>query len=454
MAKGSFEKRWLLIPKLTYLLMNFAIYCLYTYRRDFLVSYMGISHDTVVGAAVAICTFGGGLFWASVADKTGMYKTPLIICSIASCLSFFALYFFNPGTPFKLVGATFWFGWYAFFQSAFQPLCDNMTLRRVPDRTTYGRQKLFGSVAFAIITPVTTIVCGKSDRWYLLFPAMLIFNSAFVVFSLIFLRDPKPIAEESALVIAPAEKKKAVGVVGLFRIPRFFFAITIIFMIGLVRGIFSIFYSKFHKSLLHLKLEYSCASTVCGVLLEIVVFFFAGGIVTRFGVERCLLGSLVIGLVRIAAYLVLSLFVESGVLRSDVYPNLLGVIVCSIELLKGAIFGVTHVAAVQSIMVETPKELHSTAQAIYAGCYNNLAQFFVCLIGVAVSWICSRDDRREGKVMMVLAAVFSVVAIAMSSIRMYVNRRQPAAPAPEKQSVAAAGELGASETESEAKNKV
>lgn len=423
----SFSAHWQIVPKFTYLFMSFAVYCLYSYREKFLKFKLGLdSWQGIISSFISVSFFVGGLFWANVSDKTGQYKMPLIVCSFASTLSFFGLYWFDESTPGVLFAAFLFFSGFAFFQSSFQPLCDALILRMIPDRKTYGRQRLFSTVGYGMITVLFTNLCVNYG-WGLIFPAMCFLNGLFMIFIFFFLEDPEPLPspaktdEEQTANGSPTQQTQAAGnpFITLLKNPNFSFVIFIVFCIGLVRGIYTVFLSAYQTNVLNVPLTYSTASSVSGILLEIVIFFYSARIINYLGVYWSLLISLLLGLVRTILYLALSVLSrENGTFN--------GFAVVGIELLKGVIFGLTHTAAITIVMEEAPPHLRASAQAIYAGFYGHISSAVGSLIGQFVQNICKKRVQEPtravlytGNITLGLTAIFSILAMIMVSWRMF-----------------------------------
>ena len=121
-------------------------------------------------------------------------------------------------------GCTFWssgrrrrcgFRWYVFqsavFTSAFQPLTDALVLRLIPDKDTYGRQRLFLPLTYGFITTVMVLICQRF-RWIAVFPAMSLLNIMFISFIFLAVKNP-PISDSLRQARLAANRPGGGGVV-------------------------------------------------------------------------------------------------------------------------------------------------------------------------------------------------------------------------------------------------
>lgn len=415
----------LLIPKGNYIIMSFAYYCVYTFRSLFLEFYLGDkSKDGLYGAACALGTFSGGLFWARCADRTGDFTGILILCSVLSSLTFFSMFWLTPWS----VGL-FWislsaFFVYSFFQASFPSLTDSLTLKSIPDKSVYGRQRLFGTVAYGIITSLMNFLCTQYG-WISVFPAICLLNLLFILYIFCFLSNPAPAEKEAGQAV----QSSSLGYWYIARRKRFVYVMVIVFLVGYVRGIFTVFLSRYQRDVIGATTLVSTLATNAGIVLEIPVFFWGGQILSSLGVDNSLLMALFLGLCRILGYIMLSFGARSFPGRTILW----GTGICALELFKGPIFALTHGAAIKIVLSETPVEVHGRAQALYTVTYNNLSMLFGSLTGQLLNnWLGPKKGQSgqdeasavflSGNVLFGVTAALTIVAMVMAGGRMAFDK--------------------------------
>ncbi len=271
--------------------------------------------------------------------------------------------------------------------------------------------------------------------WIVVFPAMSLLNSVFILYILFVVRNP-PVTESlmrtrQAQALGQEEAARVPGVLTLLRLKRFIFVMTIVFFLGMVRGIFTVFLSTYQKNVIHIH-HYAIPFTpITGLSLEIPIFFYGKTIMRVLGVDYCLLTALFLGLVRIVSYLIVARFSRSYPGHSGLY----GFLVCIIELLKGPCFALTHNAAIKIVLAETPEILQGRAQALYAGLYNNLSTLVSCLLGQKIMDIfgpnpdMTTEDKETrqyiaGNILFLTAAIFTLIAMVLGVARLVMDRRR------------------------------
>ena len=413
--------------------MSLAYYCVYSFREAFFEYVLGLDNEVGwFGAAIAVATFCGGLFWAKSSDLTGDYKTQLILCTALACVSFYGMYFLEFDTRFTFYVSLFCFALNSFFLSAFQPLVDVLVLRIIYDKEAYGKQRLWLSITYGFISTVMSVLAHRIG-WISVFPAMSLLNSIFIIFILLAVQNPPVIESLRRSRLAEStgqrQREQVPGFMALLRNKRFIYVMIIVFFLGAVCGIFTVFLSGNQKNVIKISPTAIAIVPLTGLSLEIPIFFWGKSIIRVLGVDYGLLLALFIGLVRIISYLVVA-----GISRS--YPqheNTYGFLVCAIELLKGPCFALTHSAAIKIVMAETPEILHGRAQALYAGIYNNLSSLLSSLMGQTINSVYGPKDSmtpleqdqhrfRAGNINFVLAACFTIIAIILGTARLILDR--------------------------------
>ncbi|KRH91850.1 Major Facilitator Superfamily (MFS), partial [Pseudoloma neurophilia] len=153
--------------KCLYFFVKMQIFSFYFFRGPFCLSRFQISKadwGKITGTLLSL-TFFSNMFIAYINDKYKKPKTVLFILLIGATVSFECLYFLLPEQ--KIL---FWItlSFYLLFETGVTPLLDHhciQYLQYTPGTSTasYGRQRLWGAVAYALTNYITEILCKKPN---------------------------------------------------------------------------------------------------------------------------------------------------------------------------------------------------------------------------------------------------------------------------------------------------
>lgn len=308
-----------------------------------IIPYLGVFLDArgfssvEIGQLTAFITLAriiGPHLWANFSDKSGKNLKMLQLGCLLS-LGCFSLVFYLD---------SFWalsisIGLMMMFISAILPQIEVLTLSCVNGHGgRYGRIRLWGSIGYILLTIATgTMIDHFSTEAPVYITSLILLT---LLLSTCFLTEPNITRELLCQKDSIWPKLKA---------PIF---ICFIFSAMLLQMSFGPYYSFF--ALYAKDLGYSGQATgwliATGVMVEVIIFIFAGGLIKRFGVKNLLLLSISLTAVRwsLLAYYADSLFF---LLLS--------------QMLHAFSFGMTHVASIHFIHLYFGKNFQSRGQAIY-----------------------------------------------------------------------------------------
>lgn len=383
-ANGSWYDTMLVGPKILYFFTFLQQYSFYGFRSVFFKSYLSFEpfQTGSIYSASAAASFIGMTAWSNVADSSRKPKMVFNILVLGSLITFMSLYFFK--SFFEGKSYSFWVVLaiicvYSFFNFGMNPILSSTVLEILNeagevDKSIYGRQVVFGSFAYIISNfcqgYANDIFGVESIFTIFLLSTSMLLVAVFYAFP----SDKKNKTVEKAL-----ESKKVVSHVivppwwHVLRSPRFVLFLMVIFLTGCARSIMSAFLPIYCKQDLKLTGLASSLVLISGVTLEMLSFGMAP-LVSGLGPYWMLVMAQVIMAVRAWAYV----YVPAD---SSYF-----VVFLLIELLKGAAFGLTHLAGVRIARESAPEGLEATAQGFYEGFYAQIpAILSVPLGGMAIS---------------------------------------------------------------------
>lgn len=377
----------LLRPKILYFFAFLQQYSFYAFRSVFFDEYFGYnpSQTGMIYSFSAAASFIGMTAWSNTADSTRKPKLVFLALVFGSFVTFMSLYLKHLLTSFYVVLSLICI--YSFFNFGMNPILSNTVLEMLSDagevdKSIYGRQVVFGSFAYIL----TNFCQGLAkdhfgvESIFVIFPASSIFLLVAVLYA--FPSDSKHAMKLVEKQQEQGIKSKASGKGDsseltppwwhVLRSPRFVLFLMVIFLTGCARSIMSAFLPYYCKQNLKLSGLNSALIMISGVTLEMLSFVMAP-LVSGLGPYWMLVLAQVIMAVRAWAYV----FVPAS-------PDYFAVFML-IELLKGAAFGLTHLAGVRIARESAPPGLEATAQGFYEGFYAQIpAIISVALGGVAI----------------------------------------------------------------------
>ena len=322
---------------------------------------------------VALGSFIGMSSWAYVSDKTRQPKLVFSFVVIASLLSFYGMYFqdYIMSHSYKCTIVAALMSLFSFFNFGMNPILSSVVLEMlnregITDKAVYGRQVAFGSIAFI----VANLVLGQFKGASAAFPVLAV--TGLMLFAVVFFVFPNDIdpsaAKKTEEKMQPKENVVSPPWYCLLMNPKFMTFLTVIFLTGCARSFMSVYLTVYYKETVLLSNIQSSMLLVSGILFELVGFWFSTS-VSRIGPYRMLVVAQFFMVARCWAYYLIP--GEKGYFAHFLF----------VELMKGAAFGLTHLAGVKVARESAPEGLEATAQAFYEGCYSQLPSLISVPLG-------------------------------------------------------------------------
>ena len=293
-----------------------------------------------VMAAGAVVRIFANPYIASLSDRYGARRTPLIVLAIASVVFFIPFQWLHGFWPLFLLQACFLGAW-----TAIMPVGESITMAAQKEGgVDYGRVRLWGSFTF---------ILGASGLGYFLKDA-----SADTIYLVVLAALFLTVTATLCIPNVPTHDapKNAAPLTDVLRDKRF---ILFLCAAGSVQASHAVYYNFATLDWLGRGLDAFTIGSLWaeGVLAEIILFFVGAFVLRRFGP----LG--LIGLGAIAGIL------RWGVMATD--PGL--TVTVALQLLHAFTFGAAHLGAVQFIADNVPANRAVSAQMLYALCVSGIA---------------------------------------------------------------------------------
>jgi PPP family 3-phenylpropionic acid transporter len=315
--------------------------------------------------------FGPNL-WGWVADHSRRRVAVLRFTAMAALVSFCGIFFGQTFTHFFVVMVVL-----NAFTSAQGPLSEALMLSEMRgDLTNYGKVRLWGSVGF-----IAAVTLGGQmlDWWGIGFLPWITLASLAMVLAACLRMDesPHPPAHQDAPSVASLLKRREVIA---------FFAST--FLMIAAHASLYVYYSLYLAQIGYSNTVIGLMWSV-GVIAEIVFFFYQAPLFRRFGVQRMMVASLLIAVVR---FLMIGFGAESVVL------------LLIAQVLHAATFGTHHSASVATLQRWFSGSLQARGQALFISISYGLGGTIGGLI-LSGLW-----DTFGSHAVYLMAAIFSLAA--------------------------------------------
>lgn len=445
----------LVAPKLLYITMAFSFYAFYIVRATFATQYLGldVSQFGDLWALMAAVGFLSMAPWGKLADVTGRHKLVVGFCSAGLAGSFLLFLFRWDSRAVTFAMSALILALYSFFSSGLMPLTDYHALKMLQERPDvtrdhYGRQRVWGTIAFGAITyavgalvdaygpTVLFVVVPSTALLFMVTVYLMAIPDSPVPLGQVFRKAPATPSEPSAsqstskddLLSIDADVVKLKSEPGsmhttgtrspiaqLMTNPSFMFLLVFVFLSGSARAVMSTFAAMYWRKDLAMTNRQTSMAANYGILLEIIIFFLSPLLLRVFGIYW----MLILSQVAMAARCWLYAFLPAG-------PDMAWY-VYGIELLKGAAFGFGQVAGVKICVDVAPVGLEATAQAVFTSVYSQLPAVLASAIGGRLyQWY-------GAQMLFLVTAVISTVALVLFSIkytydgRLFGRFRRPSA---------------------------
>lgn len=389
------EDRFLLKPKLIYLIVNLHFYGFHQLRSAFAKEKFKVSDQNYgkITGYTQFVTFFTNILIGNICDRNKKYRGTLLFLIVASTTVFFHFYI---EALTSLGSYVFWILLllYMIFNNPKQPLTDKIMISYLEEKTSggskvYGRQRLWGTFSLSIATYICEWLCRQEDG-DLNFKSLIDYNLVTTITALLTvffvlkssrneIEIPKP-EDHAVLQTSEVPQDKSKNVLQLLKNWEFVFFILIIFSNAVTRSALTIYLNIYHKEILKIK-PYSLSSipnglkqilhpfnsnplatlTTFGIVFEVIVLFFAENIINTVGYFWPLIIGQLVSIIRFLAYYLI------GSDNEHVYG-----LSCIFELLRGIYFGMIHISSVHIAPRLAPSHLKATSQMIYQGTFSAL----------------------------------------------------------------------------------
>jgi MFS transporter, PPP family, 3-phenylpropionic acid transporter len=338
---------------------------------------MTVAQIGVLMSMMQVMRIFGPNLWGWVADHTQRRVTVLRVTAVAALISFIGMFVGEGFAAFLIVMVAV-----NAFTSAQGPLSEALMLSEMRgDLTHYGKLRLWGSVGF--IAAVT--LAGQLMDWYGVGLMPWISGALLALVLVASLR-----MQES---VHPHEHQNVPSVIALLRRREVlaFFAST--FLMIAAHASLYVYYSLYLAQIGYSKTVIGLMWSL-GVVAEIVFFYYQAPIFRRFGVQRLMLLSLLIAVIR---------FLMIGFGAESLFLLLIA------QVLHAATFGTHHSASVITLQRWFSGALQARGQALFISISYGLGGTFGGLI-LGEIW-----DTFGASMVYLVAAVFALGALAAAA---------------------------------------
>ena len=395
----GFVARFLIVPKLLYLLLNMCVYSTYNFTGVYFEDVWGIPiHSYGFIAALTTIGFLGSILWTMLADRTGRHKSILILASLGFAGTFCLLRlepFHGPEYVWqKYLFVSLVFCVSNFFCSALYPLLDNRIfaiLLQNPNFSTklYGKQRLWGSIGQAIATQLNSYGIATALSYDSMFINLAWSTAAFILVVILAvpsklqprtetmaegIKDAAAVPMEAPILSTSSSahesaKKKSVftPVRTLLSKSQFCWFIALALSAGYVRAILGHYVVSYFKNVMKLSSNFYGLAMQTRLVSELALFFIGKTLLTRIGAFWVMMIGLLAGALRSAAYAVLPI--------SWTWVPFVS------EFLKGVNSACVIQAGVRIAHSLAPPGCEATAQGFFSGIQAYLANALAGCVG-------------------------------------------------------------------------
>ncbi|CAG8541964.1 14751_t:CDS:2 [Acaulospora morrowiae] len=366
--------------KLLYVFFLAALCSAGTYMSIFLSKNLLLT-KTEIGLLFSVTPFveffSSGL-WTSLADKYNTHR--IILLSCISCTTMFLIAIPTFGRIYGFAGLIIYYPIISLFSGGISPLVDNFTLgtlKKSGEQIEYGKQRLWGTISCGIIASVMGYLIDRTSI-YIIFVGYMCSMSAFAI--CIYYINPidfemcrndtvialKDMASDDGISLPKNNSYLSTITFELLRNPRFMFFLFIVLSIAVAKAVAATYlflylseYFKASGTLLGL-------SSMMGVSLEVVFFYFSKHIMALMGPKSMLIVGQLALIVRLGLY---------GFLGTSLNPWM------ALPIEMGILFALVWPAGVEITYNFAPKSLRATSLGIFSGVFNGLAYGIGSIIG-------------------------------------------------------------------------
>jgi PPP family 3-phenylpropionic acid transporter len=278
----------------------------------------------------------------------------------------------------KLIIASVVSGVYVFFTNAFVPLADALVVHMLSTRPgatreLYGRQRLWGTVAYAIMSLIVGHIKNLKPAVNILIVGL---TAIYIVCIIFVVKNPE--REETTDIESKSEKDKEKNqpenknnkssMRTLLTNPNFLFLMLVVFLNGLARAVMTHFSEPIQRNVFKTPSHVTGYALLFSSFGEIVILFFAQQLLKHVGVRTMLLLGQATTVIRVCLY---AFIPKSGSQYAPLY----------LDLFKGVSIAFIHIASLSWVSEIAPNDLRATALSIYSGIFTGISGFFAAILG-------------------------------------------------------------------------
>lgn len=427
----GFMRRWLILPKLLYFMLNLFVYSLHSLIFYLFIKQWGFTYYMYGFATIIYAmNFFGAMIWSTLADKTGRYKIIIIVTSLFYTIIACLMLNFKTGqkeilSTGKMILVFAGFGAFNLFLSAAFPLVDAMILGMLStmpgvSKDQFGYQRMWGAVGHFVATLLSMGIkefFRESNFSIIIF--QLVVALLFILIVWFGVKDVKPVrgghhhhgtsSEKKGLVtpspspvgaqgnelhqvpvaqaigMAPtpappsaADELVAEGQAGqkhpilaLLMDPSFMFFMLFVACMGVVRAVSSSFQKPLMVKANRDDFITSALLDIGRMFSEIFVYLIAKPLKNAMGIYWLMIFSQVAGIGRILGYYFMPIHDRT----------MANTISAALELIKGFSSGLVSSSAIPIANRIAPPGCENSAQGLFSGNYSGLSMALGGLVG-------------------------------------------------------------------------
>lgn len=331
----------------------------------------------VLMSLIQVMRIFGPNLWGWAADRSQRRVLVLRITALAAVAAFSGMFFGRTFAQLFMVMIAI-----NLFTSAQGPLSEALMLSEMRgDLTHYGRLRLWGSVGFILsVTVAGQLLDWQGIDWM---PWIALAMLALVLVACMRMQESHAHASHEAPSVGTLLRRREVIA---------FFAST--FLMIAAHSSLYVFYSLYLAQIGYSKTVIGLMWSM-GVVAEIVFFFYQAPFFRRFGVQKLMMASLLIAVVR---------FLMIGFCAGSLFWLLIA------QILHAATFGVHHSASVAMLQRWFSGPLQARGQALFISISYGLGGTLGGLV-LSVLW-----DTFGARVVYSLAAIFALAGAAAAAL--------------------------------------
>lgn len=385
----SFFERWLIMPKLLYFLLNAYVYGFHSLMAIFFLQKWKLTYYMYgYASSVIVTNFFGAMFWGGLADRTGRYKT-LIILSVllyttVAILILFPVFEAESQAIYRYIYIFVGLGFFNFFLSAAFPLLDAQILGMMAanpriSKEQFNNQRMFGALGHLAATLASMhLYNGKEQSNQIIY--QLVISAVFILAVWLGVPDVKPVKgghhghhASHAKTGGEAVTTPSNPILACLSNASFTFFMLFVGASGVVRSITTNFQKPISVAISGGHTGKASYMDIGRTASEVFVYITAKYMKDALGVYWILAFSQLTGIARLWGLGLVPIGASYSYLAAS-----------ALELLKGFNSGLISSSAIPIASSLAPPGCESTAQGLYSGNYSGLSMALGGVISGAI----------------------------------------------------------------------